>query len=269
MVKPVNHRYFDRESKVRDYMLGVSYTCSTIQGNRVAFRSQHEDLVELVKRELRSEHSITPDPRQKSSYVLEFSSPYMIEKLHELGAGVPKQQRRYPEVANDNHFIRGITDGQANISGGVDSYLHITICYNKEFLNGMYKVLKQAGVQRDHPKVRKNVLFLSQDDAMILHDFIYQNWDYVRDRKIYLPSKKQAMENHYKKKEPDHTNPQVAQRIERAKELLKQGYTGTEVSNLLGYSFSTGFFRAFQKATGMTPGEFIEQEVTSQTQARS
>ena len=51
-------------------------------------------------------------------------------------------------------------------------------------------------------------------------------------------------------------------RMEAAKELLLKGtMTVKEVALEVGYESSTGFFVAFKKRYGITPGEFCEKEL--------
>ncbi len=45
-------------------------------------------------------------------------------------------------------------------------------------------------------------------------------------------------------------------RIERAQELLEQGYSVVEVAPMAGFRESGSFIRAFKKKTGVTPGQF-------------
>lgn len=48
----------------------------------------------------------------------------------------------------------------------------------------------------------------------------------------------------------------IMQRIAKAQQLLKEGKTISEVSEITGYNSYEHFSRAFKKVTGMSPGEF-------------
>ena len=50
--KYVNKHFFDKESKITWYILGIAYPCyipSTKSNSGIIFRSNHKDLIEIVK----------------------------------------------------------------------------------------------------------------------------------------------------------------------------------------------------------------------------
>ncbi len=195
--KHINEHYFDEESRAMYYVVGASYSRDVLLEPSQGFRfiSTHKDLVEIVRRELESEHKIILDPRGKPSYRLEVDDvPHMYSRLEELGLAVPKNQRGFPENIPEEyirHFTRGFTDAQGRVFTHLGGKLTvISISFNLLFLKGLHKALQEyAGVERGNPS-RNNIVY-SHKDSLRIHNFIYGEWEFIEEHGLYLPSKKE------------------------------------------------------------------------------
>ena len=202
--KYVNQTFFNEnnESKEMWYVLGSFYDgYHSRRSIGVSFTSKHEGLVQIVKDQLKSEHTIvkretdTSDGQGKNySYSLEmYAAPDLYTRIGELGLNVNKKERKFPKDIPDqyiDHFIRGFLDGQSNMILHNKQCTQMEVHMNKDFLTDLNKVLeKHAGVKRKEPT--KDVITYAHANSLKIHDFIYQDWEYIEQSGLYLPSKKE------------------------------------------------------------------------------
>ncbi|MBI4439454.1 AraC family transcriptional regulator [Candidatus Woesearchaeota archaeon] len=254
MTKYINEFFFDRDSPEKWYILGAALSCYSSSDGAICFRSQHRDLVRIVMDALESGHTLSEDPREKSSYWFgAMGCDHLIYRLSDYGLDKPKNKRGFPDVPEQyiDDFVRGVIDARANIhvsNGRTTIYLR----GNKTFLLGLNNSLRRyAGVERDRP-VDGRLTYL-HSDAKKIYEFIYRNFDRIKRDGIYLPSKKKLYAT---APVPDVAKQRVARKIEAAKKLILKGKSTREAASKAGYSTVTAFYRAFKKATGQTLKEW-------------
>lgn len=260
MTKKINQYFFDEESKRRDYVYGSSFGCYLPQApKRILFRSRYKDLVEIIKREMESEHTIISHPK-KGSYWIEVSSvPYLYSKLEELDLNAPKSERKFPEkIKYMSHFVRGFLDAKDLIYTVKGKYTYIYIGFSKSFLLDLHKILvKYAKVEGKGPK-GDHVVYCHNDSVKI-HDFIYQDWDFIKESGLYLPFKKGLFNLDCVADYSTNINviraTEAKERVDKAKELLKREKV-KEVAKKLGYAYPTGLNKIFKQITDQTPSEY-------------
>lgn len=275
-IKHINEHFFDEESEVTNYILGAFYASGYIGKKKqrrggvikiyehIIFRSSHSDLVEIVRRELESEHVITPDSRKnKRSFWIEVRDvTYLCDKLREMGLGVPKEERTFPRDIDKkymSHFVRGFLDAQGIVyNAHHGKYTNIVVGFNREFLLGLHYTLKTyAGIERDEPP--EDRIRYAHKDSLKIYDFIYSDWDFIKQHGLYLPSKKELYTLNYPGDWSKHPAKVVAtQRIKDSKRFLLLKIPGSTVGAMFGYSHPSAFYRAFKRETGLTPTEFVK-----------
>ena len=196
--KPIDKHFFDEESKEMWYVLGVSYGTYFPERKRPVntWSSSHLDLIEIIKRELKSGHTTI---EEEITYKLRFRNEHVQSKLFERGAIPGKKNRKFPEDIGEqylDHFVRGFFDGNVSCSK--------TSIYNKnvlaisypsvQFLQQLYSHLVSHASVRSGKEVEKSPLNLTHLDAIAVHDFIYRDWDFIQERGLYLPLKKERFE---------------------------------------------------------------------------
>lgn len=260
MTKYIDEHFFDKESKRMYYVLGAFYACYVPQPKGILFRNRNKDLVEIIKRELKSEHAIIADNRKKDSYWIKVNRASIIyPRLGELGLNKPKEEREFLRVNEKymSHFVRGFLDAKAGIWIRNDRYINIHIVFNKSFLSGLNKILvKYTKIRESEPK--EDYTKYNHNDSIKIRDFIYQDWNFIKQSGLYLPSKKELLETDYVVAFVSN-NPKIIEaknKIEKAKKLLSNGKKVGEVSKILGYSQSSVLGKSFKKITGKTPFEY-------------
>ncbi len=259
--KYINEHYFDKESRAMYYVLGALYSRNVLLEPTQGFRfiSTNEDLVEIVRRELESEHKITQHQKSGPSYKLEIDNlPYMYSRLEELGLAVPKNQRGFPDIKEEYlpHFIRGFLDAKSDVAR-VKRFqrTNVTICFNHPFLLALYQKLQEyVGIMHSEPLGTR--MHLGHSDSVNLYHFIYGDWDFIRENGLYLPSKKDSYTPEYNLHGPPPNVLERMRRIEMAKQLLLDGQMPTMFYKELGYFHLTSFYRAFREVTGLSPTEW-------------
>lgn len=253
--KKVNEHFFDTESRDMEYILGASYQCYILHGDRgFIFRSRHKDLVQILKTGIESEHTIVSDTRGRSSYWIEINGVlHLNHRLGELGLNVPKSERVFPEISSQSYasnFARGFIDAAAHMSVIDGKRTRIKINFNQQFLYGLHKLLSEyAGVVRDDPKT--NSLVYSHKDSIKIHNLIYQD-----EEVLYIASKKRL----YLTEQPVHAEKRaVRRRINEAQRLVLTGLPTREIAARLGYSHLPSFYNAFKNVTGQTLGRWVKQ----------
>lgn len=275
--KYVNQTFFNEnnESKEMWYVLGSFYDgYHSRRSIGVSFTSKHEGLVQIVKDQLKSEHTIvkretdTSDGQGKNySYSLEmYAAPDLYTRIGELGLNVNKKERKFPKDIPDqyiDHFIRGFLDGQSNMILHNKQCTQMEVHMNKDFLTDLNKVLeKHAGVKRKEPT--KDVITYAHANSLKIHDFIYQDWEYIEQSGLYLPSKKEMFKtDHVIVRHDTITITNSRKKMERAKEMLNEGIPTKEIANKLGYCSPTSFHGTFTNIVGMTPNQWKNRDKSS------
>lgn len=115
----INENFFSSWSAEMAYVLGLIITDGCISKTGVISLSMNDkELLEKVKKVMRSEHKITPSKHQKGLYYFHFAREKLVEDLHKFGIFPRKSLTvKFPDVPQDflTHFIRGVFDGDGSV----------------------------------------------------------------------------------------------------------------------------------------------------------
>ncbi len=281
----IDEYFFDRESCAKYYVLGVLFDGVNLTERGFTFSSTSEDLVDIVRREMKIEHAVYGNPEGSSRWMEISVAPYARRKLQSMGLGVPKEERVFPDYVPDDkmhHFMRGFMDKRA-YAANINGRLKLEIYFNRRFLSGLNADLRRlAGVQ--HPEIPHDRAGLNQEkyyhsDTVKIGKFIYTGFSFIERRGLYLPSKKEkfslkgekvyadfneGIENIPKEKLMEKgTRPSqllAEERMQTVKKLLAEGKSMYEISSLFGYAHPESLYRTFKRITGMTSKEFKESQ---------
>lgn len=270
--KYVNQRYFTRESKAMRYTLGAFFRCclhSSRSEQGIIFRSNKEELVKIIKRELESGHAIISYPnRGVSSHWIEMQYvPDLKSSLEYHGVVADKEERRFPTDMKRSfmrHFIRGFSEGKSGIRRLSNGSNKFRIKFNHYFLVGLNSALQEhAGVKKI--TVPGDKLVYGHRDSIKIYNYIYGDWKFIEKRGLFVPSQRDKfnLDPRVEKKLNNLSN----KRIERAKELLLKRKRSLkrksfeDISKEVGFVHSPAFYRAFKRITGKTPSQFLEEEL--------
>lgn len=193
MTKAINKHFFDEESKEMWYVLGVSFSRYYPQRDKPynTWSSQYLGLIQIVKRELKSDHKIITS----NSFILRMRNEHLQSKLFERGCIPGKENRKFPEDVEDqylDHFIRGFFDAQTTAH---EDPLLIQIYFNNDFLRKLHEHFVRVGSVRNREILDRPALnYGSASDIAGVHDFLYRDWEFIQRSGLYLPSKKERFE---------------------------------------------------------------------------
>jgi len=189
--KPLNEHFFDRESKIMMYILGISFSryIPSFANNRNSWSSTSVELLTKVKRALETTASIGK-PGKRRSRLLQVTSQHLQDKLEGYGLGVIRSERKFPHSIRNrylDHFLRGFFDG--NVSVTTDS--SIAISYpSLEFIQGVYiELVANAGIRAER-EFYKPLIHLRDPDVDAVYYFLYRDWNFIQKHELYLPFKK-------------------------------------------------------------------------------
>lgn len=251
--KYVNEHYFETESKSMWYVLGAFFRYGTLFDDMgIMFKAPSLDLVQIVKREIGSEHAIIGDNRDKSSYwIMMKSAPFLYDHLQFIGVKKDESRRRLPKIQPiyASHFVRGFLEYKTSPRIGEGNDL-IEISYNNRFLVSLNHLLaRYAGTAREDPEEDKVDYW--HKDTFRIRKFMYRDWEDAKRYGIYIPSVKKQFDEDYPGADCRHlVRLDVIERVDAAKELLQSGMPGCEVAQRVGYSNVYAFSKAFRRAAG-------------------
>lgn len=189
--------FFETWSPKMAYVLGyfAADGCMFVnpRGSKyVSFSSTDWEILEKVKRLLRSKHKISVKKRYnknwKDSYFIQIGSKKMYDDLLKLGFMPKKENRlRFPDTPKEyiNHFVRGYFDGDGSVMYGyfkrkdrnnnITSYLSTCFAHaNLSFLKKLSEVLRNnAGLEGGYLDKKSKHLNYSKLDSKRLFDYIY------------------------------------------------------------------------------------------------
>jgi hypothetical protein len=151
----INENFFTEWSPEMAWVLGLLFTDGNIDESRVAISSVDIDLLEKIKKLLKSSNPIQkrvqPYDKSKHVYIFAFSRDKMRDDLLKLGLHKRKSLTMvFPDVPEEymRHFIRGCWDGDGSvfISGG--KIRAIYICGSFKFIEGLVRELYKIGIDR-------------------------------------------------------------------------------------------------------------------------
>ena len=259
----IDEYFLDQSSKRRDYLLGLFYSCYIPHGERgILFRSNYEELVEIIKKESKSMHSIVIHP-SKSSYWLEANSAsYLRSRLREFGLKDKKSERKFPEdIEYMSHFIRAIIDAKASLTESDGRCVKIEIYFwrNNDFLQKVQEQLRMYAITK-RGYLCDNHLTYGGRDCNRIRDFIYRDWNLIKRSGLYLKQKRRILEKEFENK-PSKMTIRARKRVKKAKGLLEEGLSVGETAKAVGYANHTCFYLAFKNITGKSPTKYIEDIV--------
>ena len=275
--KTIDYHFFDESNfnnPVMWYVLGAFFVgAKSVKDNVLFFRAREKDLMDIVQKELGSNHAaITADAWQGSYQIEVYSANYLNERLAEFGLDVPKQERVFPDYVPHrhlHHFVRGYFDARVkavvkrkNHSKNLYSYTSkIFIRGGAAFLHGLHDILVQtAGVDKNGEKAEG--LMYQHKEALNIHDFLYQDFEFIEESGLYLPHKKARFRTD-NPGTPCHFPKTVmsSARIFDSKNDLLAGYSIDETWARNGYSSSYSFTSSFTRHVGISPGRWRTQEL--------
>jgi AraC-like DNA-binding protein len=266
--KPVNQQFFDEESRKMYYVLGAFYS-SCIMPKRqtiIVFRNSNKDLVEIIRDEIESEHTIVSDPREnKSSHWFEMgSASHLHSRLKELGLNKPKRKRRFPRDIDEyyiSHFVRGFLDAQGSVKIAKTSFgkrSELYIHFNHRFLKGLHRTIKKYAMA-EHSRLYDDNLKYVNEDCSRIHDFIYRDFGFINRYGLYLPLKKKLLLGKNQGRWVNPRSVEASRKVDKAKRLLLQGKLAYKVAEQVGYTNPSALTKIFRETTGQTPTEFLEE----------
>lgn len=192
----INERFFDKESKEMWYALGVSFSkySASRTDDRNSWSVNSYRLLEIVQSCLEAEQKIgTPD--KNGNALFQVRNKHLQDNLRERGLGVPKSEREFPKDCGEqylDHFVRGFFDSNVTVSTKSTGSLYTRVSYpSVQFLQELYIGLaKHAGVKPGR-KINISVFDLNGTDVIAVHNFIYRDWDFIKEHGLYLPAKKE------------------------------------------------------------------------------
>jgi YesN/AraC family two-component response regulator len=270
--KNVDNNFFNGESREIYYVLGLFYSSFNPHykhPNTFIFTSKYKDLTEIVKDKLKSENAIIK-PKKRNSYFIEITSKKLHDKLNDLGLWKEKLNRKFPEYIDKNYlndFMRGFFDSQGYISKNKKGVNEITFVFNQKFLRKFSRNLnKETGINKKKVNIlNKNnhlygIINYRHENSLRIYDYIYKDFDYVKENNLYLKEKKELFNLNYDpNKYMNKIIKKMNNKICKSKKLLLKGYRGVEISERLGYSNVFQFYNIFKKYTGKTTKQFLKE----------
>jgi len=270
----VNEHFFDQESRVMWYILGISFAkCRRVKEGEIRWQSSSKPLLEIVRSSIDSECSVKSRDYAREgeddfvTYRLCISSSNMRRALIDRDLDVPKKERIFPKDIEEqylDHFVRGIFDAQVTCQntlqlkkyGDIEYAYHyqrlIIGQFNTEFLQDLYDAL----VEHAHIKGGKSVSepplgLFRRSDVSAICSFLYRD-----ENGLYLASKKELFEVKYDiENHPKEPYRDGADRHNFAMDLLSGGMSIVDVAGELGFRSPVSFSNGFKLVVGKSPSE--------------
>lgn len=201
MTLHVNDHFFrDGEPDSLLYVLGAYHVSGRLDRKRkgVILESPRKELVEIVKKELNSEHKIWQYPGKKSFQLEIQGAPNLYRSLVEYGLEIPRTQRPFPEYLAETDssepglrdFVRSIVDAKANFFSNDGVYSMHVYFRNPQFMDKLLAILTRF-TQIKGGSYRFDRLTFGINDTMRIGDFIYRDFERIQERQLYVPSVRQ------------------------------------------------------------------------------
>ncbi len=265
--KKLNNSFFSAEtpSKQFYYVLGTFYASASKYKEGFEFHNVSLELVENVNALLGSNYVIGHDKREgKNLHWIRAGHSYDLSRaLESMGVIVPYSQREFPSPSPGfaDHFVRGLFDAKGiagSFSRSPESN-YVRFGFNHGFSKDLNALLaREAGTKKVNPK---NKLEYGHIDSLKIHDFIYRDWEYIQEHKLYLPPKKELfkIENRLLVRPYSISS---KKRVERAAELLLSGKKPLEAAVAVGYQRLSSLSGMFMVHKGKTIRQFLKDSAT-------
>jgi hypothetical protein len=221
----VDKNFFKKiDNKNKAYVLGLIISDGCIYKNAITFTSKDIELVEILKRELKSEHKLATynvfDKRTNKYYLrnsLSIPSKEIINDLNNLGVFSKKSfDCQMPNIPEEYfwHFVRGIFDGDGTIfkaTSNKEGCLYFSIIGSENLLTEIKNKFNLVGISNTkiiNTDYKSNNGHLIRINYHSFHDVnILKNKIYCDSEDLRLSRKYDLFQTlrEYKKGNFDHT----------------------------------------------------------------
>ncbi len=199
--RPVDENYFETWSPSMAYLLGfILADGCVIQGTykgysdalKFGVQLRDRDILETIRRELRSEHSISI-VRNAAHFCI--TSQKIVDDLKRLGISYRKSLREnVPNVPQQfiAHFIRGIVDGDGSLWLDDKNYPTLSVCGGKTTLSfisehffkkfGLHSALTKCSYLEEAQNYLYQISYRC-NSAQTLIEYLYRDADIFLNRK--------------------------------------------------------------------------------------
>jgi len=269
-IKYIDQHFFDTEGKTPEqlariyYYLGSFYDGYAALGNKgISFRSKHGDLVDRVKTDLRSGHTIRTE--QGGHYILKVEhAPDLRARLEQLGLSGRRAQRKFPESGIPEHYLQHLIRGL--IENGVSVYplrglLALLISGYPTFLAGLNDELRDlAGVRREGKSTVNHIVY-GHHDSVRIYNYIYSGFEFIEKSGLYIPSVKMGMEQYLTPQRRAYIdNREVRNMIDIIKSRMIAGERFPTAALAAGFTSVQAAYTSFKRVMGATPKKFVKRE---------
>jgi intein/homing endonuclease len=185
----INEDFFSSWSPEMAYVFGLIITDGCVSDvGVISLCINDRDLLEKVKKVLRSEHKITSSRHQKGLYHFHFAREKLAADLAKLGV-LPKKSLtvKFPQVPERHlaDFIRGVFDGDGSVffdkRRPVFPLRSKFVSSSVDFIDGLHKSLELLGMPKRtiYKQKTKNgwsyMFIFDHKDSVKLFDILYKN----------------------------------------------------------------------------------------------
>jgi LAGLIDADG-like domain len=205
----VDKKFFkDIDNKSKAYLLGLIISDGYVDNyTKLSFVSKDIELVEMLKRELKSEHKLAKydifDKRTNKTYIrysIQVSSKEIINDLNNLGVFSRKSFNcKMPNIPEKFfwHFVRGLFDGDGGVyvsSGKQEGSLRFSIIGSENLIMELKKIFLSYGLSDTKISITKyksgndrivSILYYSFKDMLILKNKMYEDSENLRLTRKY------------------------------------------------------------------------------------
>ena len=190
------------------YILGLIVSDGYVDNYcKLTFTSKDKELVEIFKREIKSEHKLGKydifDKRTNNSHIrysLQIASKEIVSDLNELGIHSNKSFNcTLPDISNNFfwHFLRGLFDGDGSISHEKKNKLGrltFKLIGSKKLISDIKKILLEHGLSNNkihHTKYISNdgiivsIQYSKFNDLNFIKNKMYENSENLRLTRKY------------------------------------------------------------------------------------
>lgn len=205
----INNSFFKEiDNKNKAYILGLIISDGCINNEyKLTFTSKDVELVEIFKRELKSEHKLSKyevyDKRTNKTYTrysLQIASKEIVNDLKNIGIYSKKSfDCKMPNIPENLfwHFLRGIFDGDGSVSKEKKNKigrLRFQIIGSEYLIEDLKKYFNYYGLSNTKISITKyhnntnnivNILYYSYNDLSIIKSKMYEDSEGLRLTRKY------------------------------------------------------------------------------------
>ena len=186
----INEHFFSNWSPEMAYVLGLIITDGCIsKTGTVSLCMNDKDLLEKVKKVMKSEHKVESSKHQKNLYIFHFARENMVNDLKNFGIAPKKSLTvTFPNVPQEHlpDFIRGVFDGDGSIyfdkrskNCPIRTSFHTG---SKDFIEKLEDILVRLGMpkrrQISQQKTKNGIYYgirYGHQDSLKLFNILYKN----------------------------------------------------------------------------------------------